>query len=86
MHYRPEDIKRQMVIESYGYRVLRINRFTLCEDPVATLSTRPQQDAVGLPALSKCGRSYSDHKKSTIRSSGSCNLSHFTHLLLKVVT
>ena len=40
MYYRPEDIERQMVIESYGYRVLRINRFTLGEDPVATLSAR----------------------------------------------
>ena len=29
-----------MVIESYGYKFLRINRFNLGEDPVSTLSER----------------------------------------------
>lgn len=38
--YRPEDIERQMVLESYGYKFLRINRFNLGRDPVATLSER----------------------------------------------
>lgn len=39
-YYRPEDIERQMVIESYGYKFLRLNRFNLGNDPVASLSKR----------------------------------------------
>ena len=39
-YYRPEDIERQMVIESYGYKFLRLNRFNLGTDPVASLSKR----------------------------------------------
>lgn len=39
-YYRPEDIERQMVLEAYGYKFLRINRFNLGNDPVDTLSTR----------------------------------------------
>lgn len=39
-YYRPEDIERQMIIESYGYRFLRLNRFNLGTDPVSTLSDR----------------------------------------------
>jgi hypothetical protein len=34
------DIERQLTLESYGYRFLRINRFNLGEDPVRTLSDR----------------------------------------------
>ncbi len=39
-YYRPEHIERQMVIESYGYKFLRLNRFNLDKDPVVTLSKR----------------------------------------------
>ena len=39
-YYRPEDIERQMVIESYGYKFLRLNRFNLGIDPIGTLSER----------------------------------------------
>lgn len=39
-YYRPEDIERQMVIESYGYKFLRMNRFNLGADPIETLSKR----------------------------------------------
>ena len=39
-YYRPEDVERQMVLESYGYKFLRINRFNLGRDPIATLSDR----------------------------------------------
>lgn len=39
-YYRPEDIERQMVLESYGYKFVRINRFNLGTDPVSTLSER----------------------------------------------
>jgi len=39
-YYRPEDIERQMVIESYGYKFLRLNRFNLGRDPVDSLSKR----------------------------------------------
>lgn len=39
-YYRPEDIERQMVIESYGYKFLRLNRFNLGDDPIESLSKR----------------------------------------------
>lgn len=39
-YYRPQDVERQMVLESYGYKFLRINRFNLGVDPVQTLSDR----------------------------------------------
>jgi len=34
------DIERQLILESYGYRFLRINRFNIGNDPVETLSDR----------------------------------------------
>ena len=34
------DIERQLTLESYGYRFLRVNRFNLGKDPVKTLSDR----------------------------------------------
>lgn len=34
------DIERQLTLESYGYRFLRVNRFNLGKDPVQTLSDR----------------------------------------------
>ena len=34
------DVERQLTLESYGYRFLRINRFNLGSDPVQTLSMR----------------------------------------------
>jgi hypothetical protein len=34
------DIERQLTLESYGYRFLRINRFNLGDDPVTALSDR----------------------------------------------
>jgi hypothetical protein len=37
---KPEDIERQMTLESYGYKFLRVNRFNMGGDPVATLSER----------------------------------------------
>lgn len=39
-YYRPQDVERQMVLESYGYKFLRINRFNLGVDPIQTLSGR----------------------------------------------
>lgn len=39
-YYKPEDIERQMTLESYGYKFLRVNRFNLGADPVTTLSDR----------------------------------------------
>lgn len=39
-YYKPEDVERQFVLESYGYRFLRINRFNLGDDPVATLDAK----------------------------------------------
>lgn len=42
-YYRPEDLERQLVLESYGYKFLRVNRFNLGRDPVATLSSRLEE-------------------------------------------
>ena len=39
-YYRVEDIERQMVLESYGYKFLRINRFNLGTTQAITLSDR----------------------------------------------
>jgi len=39
-YYRPEDVERQLVIESYGYRFLRLNRFNLTNDPISYISKR----------------------------------------------
>jgi very-short-patch-repair endonuclease len=36
-YMKPEDIERQKVLESYGYKFLRINRFNVGKDPVAYL-------------------------------------------------
>jgi len=37
------DVERQLTLESYGYRFLRLNRFNLGTDPVAKLSERLEQ-------------------------------------------
>ena len=39
-YYSEEDVYRQKVLESYGYKFLRINRFNLGENPIATLDGR----------------------------------------------
>lgn len=39
-YLRDTDVERQLTLESYGYRFLRINRFNLGRDPVVTLSER----------------------------------------------
>lgn len=39
-YYSDEDIYREKVLESYGYRFMRINRFNVGEDPIQTLDKR----------------------------------------------
>ena len=39
-YMKPEDVERQKILEGYGYRFLRINRFTIGEDPVKTIDER----------------------------------------------
>lgn len=39
-YLRDSDVERQLTLESYGYRFLRINRFNLGVDPVSTLDAR----------------------------------------------
>jgi len=39
-YYKPEDVERQLILEGYGYKFLRINRFNLGRDPVSVLSER----------------------------------------------
>jgi hypothetical protein len=55
-YYKPDDIERQMIIESYGYKFLRINRFNLGTDPVQTLSQR-------LADLIKAAENDEDHER-----------------------
>jgi very-short-patch-repair endonuclease len=40
IYMKPQDVERQKVLESYGYRFLRLNRFNLGKDPVQTLNER----------------------------------------------
>ena len=39
-YMKPEDVERQKILEGYGYRFIRINRFTKGDDPVKTLDER----------------------------------------------
>ncbi|OGR44161.1 MAG: hypothetical protein A2X35_13275 [Elusimicrobia bacterium GWA2_61_42] len=39
-YYSESDVYREKVLESYGYRFLRINRFNSGKDPIATLNQR----------------------------------------------
>lgn len=39
-YYKAEDVEREKILESYGYRMLRVNRFNMGRDPVVTLSDR----------------------------------------------
>lgn len=42
-HYlTPRDVEREKVLESYGYKTLRVNKFNIGNDPVQTLSDRIQ--------------------------------------------
>ncbi len=39
-YYSDDDIYRQKVLESYGYKFLRINRFNIGKDPISVLNKR----------------------------------------------
>jgi len=39
-YYNAEDVEREKILESYGYKILRINRFNMGIAPVITLSDR----------------------------------------------
>lgn len=39
-YYKAADVEREKILESYGYKILRINRFNMGKDPVDTLSDR----------------------------------------------
>jgi ssDNA-binding Zn-finger/Zn-ribbon topoisomerase 1 len=39
-YYSDDDVYRQKILESYGYKFLRINRFNVGENPIATLDSR----------------------------------------------
>lgn len=41
-YYSPEDVYRQHVLEGYGYRFIRINKFNLGDNPITTLDSRIQ--------------------------------------------
>ena len=38
-----EDVEREYILESYGYKILRINKFNRGDDPIQTLSDRISQ-------------------------------------------
>jgi len=42
-HYSEEDIFRRKELEGYGYKFLRINKFNIGKDPIATLDERIRQ-------------------------------------------
>ena len=41
-YMKDDDIYRQKVLEGYGYKFLRINRFNIGDDPIETLNNRLQ--------------------------------------------
>jgi ssDNA-binding Zn-finger/Zn-ribbon topoisomerase 1 len=51
-YYSEEDVFRQKVLEGYGYRFLRINRFNVGHNPIATLNERIRQAAAEKAARS----------------------------------
>jgi len=58
-YYTAAHVEREKILEGYGYRFLRINRFNVGKDPVATLSerihdlTRPKQKSAIAQAVHK---------------------------------
>lgn len=42
-YYSPEDVYRQHVLEGYGYRFIRINKFNLGDNPIETLDSWIQE-------------------------------------------
>ena len=54
-YYSDDDVYRQKVLESYGYKFLRINRFNTGDNPIETLNDRiarlVKADPVGNPLL-----------------------------------
>jgi hypothetical protein len=54
LYMKPEDVERQKVLESYGYRFLRLNRFNLGNDPVRTLDERLAR--MGCEGTDRCER------------------------------
>ena len=42
-YYSDDDIYRQKTLESYGYKFLRINKFNIGKDPIATLNSRIEE-------------------------------------------
>jgi very-short-patch-repair endonuclease len=42
-YYSPEDVYRQHVLEGYGYRFIRINKFNLGKNPIEILDCRIQE-------------------------------------------
>jgi len=54
-YLREADVERQLTLESYGYRFLRLNRFNLGTDPVAKLSERLEQIAASAARADSTG-------------------------------
>jgi len=42
-YYSDEDVYRQKILESYGYKFLRINKFNIGKDPISTLNLRIEE-------------------------------------------
>lgn len=48
-YYSDEDVYRQKVLESYGYKFLRINRFNVGKNPIATFNERIERLVKDVP-------------------------------------
>lgn len=42
-YYSDEDVYRQKILESYGYKFLRINKFNIGKNPISTLNNRIEE-------------------------------------------
>lgn len=46
-YYNADDVYREKVLESYGYKFIRINKFNIGKDPISTLNERIEQAVRG---------------------------------------
>ena len=39
-HYSEKDLEREKILESYGFPLLRFNKFNITDDPISEVSNR----------------------------------------------
>lgn len=63
-HYmKPADIERQKILEGYGYKFLRINKFNIGRDPIKTVDERLRLMIDTLDISSKTSSLIEEHKE-----------------------